>query len=310
MQSYRFAPRILTFRGMLTPTLQVPGPVLLAFSGGADSVGLAARWTHRPVLLGYVDHRIRGPRASRVERAAVLRLSRRLGLPLVRTRASVAGRSEAAARKERYRLLAAMARRHGCVSIATAHTADDRAETILFNLLRGCGLRGLAAPLPSVVVGGMQRVRPALDLRRATLRAAAAPFGPVVFDQTNRCTAYARTRTRHLLLPALAERLGTDPVALLCALGDLARSLRAELEQRASQMAGDIDRRALLAECAPAFPYLIEALRGEGPSLTSNAYRGLRDFLRAGRTGRTHTTSGGETWHLERQGGVKVSFPW
>ena len=311
-QSYRFRPPILTFRGILTPTLPVPadGPVLLAFSGGPDSVGLAARGAPGPVLLGYVDHRIRGPRASRIERAEVRRLARRLRLPLVRARARAdAGCSEAAARRERYRLLGAMARRHGCVAVATAHTADDRAETILFNLLRGCGLRGLAAPLARVELDGIARIRPALGLRRAVLREFAAPLGPLACDRTNRCTAYARTRTRHLLLPQLAERLGRDPVDLLCSLGDLAASLRRVLEQRASRLAPDTNRHDLLAECAPCFPYLVEALRSPGPPLTANAYAGLRDFLRAGRSGRAHTTAGGETWHLERQGGVRVSLP-
>jgi len=113
------------------------GQILLAFSGGPDSIGLAARLRPHDPLLAYVDHRQRGAREARRERARVRELARGLGLELVRARVTVARGGEAAARRERYRVLHALARKRGAVAVATAHTADDRAETILLNLLRG-----------------------------------------------------------------------------------------------------------------------------------------------------------------------------
>lgn len=277
------------------------GRLLLAFSGGPDSVGLAARLRGREPLLAYVDHGLRGPRAGRRERAAVRVAAAGLGLPLVRTRVRPGGPGEAEARRARYRALAGLARKHACTALLTAHTADDRAETVLLNLLRGTGLRGLASLRPRTVIGGLLRVRPALGLRRAALRAQteAAPAPP---DRTNRCTAWARPRARRLLLPTLARLLGEDPVPLLCAIADAAEQVRAALERRAAGLAPRAERATLLAEPAATFPYLVEALRGEGPPLTAKSYASLRAFLRAGRTGRRHRTPGGEVWCLAREG--------
>jgi tRNA(Ile)-lysidine synthase len=274
-----------------------PGPLLIAFSGGPDSLGLAARLRERAPLLAYVDHRLRGARESRLERSRVRALARSLGLDLVRCRVRVDGGGEAAARRERFRALSALARKHGAAAVATAHTADDRAETILLNLLRGTGLRGLASLQPSARIGGCLRVRPALDERRAALRDAARPLAPVL-DPTNRRTAGARARVRHLLLPALAEAIGEDPVPLLCRLGDLALEVRQALAARAREIAPTAGRGRLLAEPLAAFPYLVEALRPEGPPLSSAGYAALRDFLRAGRRAQ-HVTPGGERWRLD-----------
>jgi tRNA(Ile)-lysidine synthase len=286
------------------------GRILLAFSGGPDSIGLAAQLRPHDPLLAYVDHRLRGAREARRERARVRELARALGLGLVRARVTVARGGEAAARRERYRVLHALQRKHGLAAIATAHTADDRAETILLNLARGTGLRGLAAPRPRTLVGGVVRLRPALDERRADLRAAGAAHGrAAVLDATNHRTDGARARTRALLLPRLAAILEEDPVPLLCGIGDLAASLREVLEERALGLASWAGRRAMLGESAATFPYLVEALRGAPPPLTAHAYGALRDFLRAGRRGRTHVTPGGEGWRIEAGGVVRVTSP-
>jgi tRNA(Ile)-lysidine synthetase-like protein len=285
------------------------GRILLAFSGGPDSIGLAARLRRRNPLLAYIDHRLRGAREGRRERARVREIARALGLRLVRARVTVARGGEAAARRERYRVLHALARKHGAAAIALAHTADDRAETVLLNLLRGTGLRGLAALRPAITVGTVVRLRPALDERRADLHAAGAAYVPPVEDATNRRTSGARARVRSLLLPRLASILGEDPVPLLCGVADLAAGLRGVLEERAAGLASWAGRRAMLGESAATFPYLVEALRGTSPPLTAGAYGALRDFLRAGRRGRTHVTPGGEGWRIENGGVVSVSPP-
>ncbi|MHC4973215.1 MAG: tRNA lysidine(34) synthetase TilS [Planctomycetota bacterium] len=285
------------------------GRILLAFSGGPDSIGLAARLRRRNPLLAYVDHRLRGAREGRRERARVREVARDLGLSLVRARVTVARGGEAAARRERYRVLHALLRKHGAAAIATAHTADDRAETVLLNLLRGTGLRGLAAPRPATNVDGVWRLRPALDERRADLRAAGAAHTPAVNDATNRRTNGARARVRTLLLPRLASILGEDPVPLLCGVADHAAALRDVLEERARGLASWAGRRAMLGESNATFPYLVEARRKTSPPLTAGAYGALRDFLRAGRRGRTHVTPGGESWRIEEDGVVSVTPP-
>ena len=286
--------------------VRVQRPWLLAFSGGPDSTGLAARLRHRAIVLGYVDHRLRGPKSGREERAAVRRIAAELNLPLHRCRVRVAGRGEAEARAARYAALEAMARRHGCRGILLAQTADDRAETILFHLLRGTGLRGLAALRRRTLLHGVWRVRPALSLRRSTLREAAAAF-VAIEDRTNRATAPARARLRHLVLPRWAEHLGEDPVPLLCALADHATRVRAVLEQRARVSADEAGRRRLLAEPEASFPYLVEALRGDGPPLTRAAYASLRSYLAAGRGDRTHTTPAGDRWRNLPHDGISVT---
>jgi tRNA(Ile)-lysidine synthase len=280
------------------------GRILLAFSGGPDSIGLATRLRPLDPLLAYVDHRLRGARESRRERARVGQAARALGLELVRARVAVPRGGEAAARRERYRVLHALVRKHGTVAVVTAHTADDRAETILLNLSRGTGLRGLAALRPATVVDGVRRLRPALDERRADLRAAGG-----FRDPTNRRTDGARARARALWLPRLAAVLGEDPVPLLCRIGDLAAAMREVLEERAAGLASWAGRRAMLAESLATFPYLVEALRGTSPPLTARAYDALRDFLRAGRRGRTHVTPGKERWRIEESGVVAVIPP-
>lgn len=288
------------------------GRILLAFSGGPDSLGLASLLRDGEPLLAYVDHRLRGPRASRAERRAVAAAADRLGLDLRRARVSPSGPGEASARRERYRVLARLARKHGCAAIATAHSADDRAETVLLNLLRGSGLRGLSGMRECARVGGLFRIRPALGLRRSTLRSLGERHGPAAVDDSNRASDRLRSRLRAELLPALAQALGEDPVPLLLALADEAEGVRALLEERAAGLAGDAGRARLLREPAPAFPYLVEELRRRAglsaPPLHARAYAALRCFLLAGRAGRIHRTPGGDSWRILDADLVSVSL--
>ncbi len=97
----------------------------------------------------------------------------------------------------------------------TGHTADDRAETILINMLRGTGLDGLAAM-------GPHATRPLLALRRHETRALCAELGLVTIDDpSNRDRRFVRNRVRHELLPLLDDIAGRDTSALLVRMGDL-----------------------------------------------------------------------------------------
>ncbi len=292
---------------MLSPLHPVPaGRWVLGFSGGPDSVGLAALLRPRAPLLCYVDHGLRSAPEIRNEQRCVEDAAESLGLDLLCTQVTLEGPSESAARRARYAALHAMVRRHDAAGLILAHSADDRAETVIFNLRRGTGLRGLAAPRVRTVVDGIVRLRPALALRRVELRAA-VPDAPTTADRSNRSTAFARARWRGLGLPTLAVRLDEDPVPVLCALADAADKVRTALEIRACGQSAGAERATLLSEGAATFPYFVEALRGDGPPLTARAYASLRDFLRAGRRDRGHTTPGGETWRIGQDGRVRVT---
>ncbi len=206
------------FRGLE----DLPG-LLLAVSGGPDSTALlvlAARWAkqleHAPRLFAFtVDHGLR-PEATR-EAAAVGELAVRLGVPhrTLRWRGKKprSGLQEAA-RNARYELLAQAARSEGIAHIATAHTLDDQAETVLFRMARGSGLLGLAgmapiAPLPVHIEQEIFLLRPLLRVSKArliaTLKAAKIGYSE---DPGNQDPRFTRSRLR-ALMPALA-REGLD----------------------------------------------------------------------------------------------------
>jgi tRNA(Ile)-lysidine synthase len=211
------------FRGLE----DLPG-LLLAISGGPDSTALlvlAARWAKQlkraPKLFAVtVDHGLR-PEAAR-EAAAVRKLAGRLGVPhrTLRWRGKKPHSGlQVAARNARYELLAQAARREGIAHIATAHTLDDQAETVLFRMARGSGLLGLTgmahiaplpvAPLPARIEQEIFLVRPLLHVSKArliaTLKAAKIGYSE---DPSNQDPRFTRARVR-TLMPVLA-REGLD----------------------------------------------------------------------------------------------------
>ncbi|HUG05934.1 MAG TPA: tRNA lysidine(34) synthetase TilS, partial [Candidatus Limnocylindria bacterium] len=145
-----------------------PGPLVLAVSGGTDSTALclvlsALREELALVLhVAHFDHRAR-PRAAAADAAFVAELANHIGAPLRVGRADAAPKNEDDARSARYEFLRRVAREHGATAIATGHTRDDQAETVLLHLTRGTGLAGLAGMRPER--DGI--VRPLLALGRA-----------------------------------------------------------------------------------------------------------------------------------------------
>lgn len=188
----------------------MPGArVLCAVSGGVDSMYLLYRMAELGAQRGFVigcahfNHGLRGAESDRDE-AFVRAQCEKLGVPFYAGRgdvASVRGQgTEAAARALRYAFLTRCADEHGYDWIATAHTADDNAETLLLNLARGCGLRGLTGIPPR----RGRLLRPMLDTTRAQAQAyLTAHAVPHVEDSTNAGDAYARNRVRHYAVPAL-----------------------------------------------------------------------------------------------------------
>ena len=222
-------PRRAVLQAARHVTREHPAPLLLAVSGGLDSMVLlhaVARVARsRIAAVATYDH---GTGAAAMEAVAhVTRAGVALGLPVMTgvlpaAQAPATGR-EAAWRRARYRFLRASAAALGA-RLVTAHTEDDQIETVLMRVLRGSGARGLAALYaPSDVR------RPFLRIRRTTLEAYARAEGVTwCEDPTNRSREFLRNRVRHDLLPAMRH---ADPT-LECALLDSAEraaALRAEL---------------------------------------------------------------------------------
>ena len=210
--------------------------VLVAVSGGADSVALACATaalrgaSQGRLIVAHLNHQLRGDEAAADERF-VLELSRRLELPCEVRREPVAGRAalagdglEAAARAARYQFFRETAERLGARHVATAHTADDQAETILHRALRGTGLNGLAGMRRVRPLGSAATIiRPLLGVRRADVLDYLDELGqPYRDDATNSDTRFTRNRLRHDLLPRLASDFNPQVVDSLLRLGRLA----------------------------------------------------------------------------------------
>jgi tRNA(Ile)-lysidine synthase len=203
--------------------------VLVACSGGADSLALAAATAFVGPRMGLgvggvtVDHGLQDGSAARAR--AVSATLVRLGLDPVeswhgRVEVGAGGGPEAAARDLRRRLLHAAARRHDAAAVLLGHTRDDQAETVLLGLARGSGARSLSGMRP---VSGPFR-RPLLGLARDVVRAA-VPMGVDIWDDPHNVDdIYTRVRVRHRVLPTLEAELGPGVAAALARSADLLRA--------------------------------------------------------------------------------------
>jgi tRNA(Ile)-lysidine synthase len=221
--------------------------ILVACSGGADSLALAAATAfvapRRGLRAGLVtvDHRLQEGSAERA--AAVADRGREAGLdPVLVMGVEVSGRPggpEAAARAARYEALAAAARDTGAAAVLLGHTRDDQAETVLLALARGGGPRGLAGMPARREVSGVAFLRPLLDVSRSDTREACRILGLRPWeDPHNRDPAYARARVRGAL-PALVQALGPGVVANLARTAALAAADTAALDALAEGAAAD-----------------------------------------------------------------------
>jgi tRNA(Ile)-lysidine synthase len=233
----RIAAPVAAIRAAVRRVLPADGLVLVACSGGADSLALAAaaRFVGRSVGLVTVDHGLQEGSARRASDVAAW--ARAEGFAPVAVSAvdvgGLPGGPEAAARTARYAALSSTAEQCGAAVVLLGHTRDDQAETVLLALARGAGPRGLAG-MPAQ--RGIFR-RPLLDVARADTRKACAALGLVPWDDPHNVDpAFARSRVRAAALPALIAALGPAVV------GNLARS--------ASMIAADNEALDCLAEAA------------------------------------------------------------
>lgn len=221
-----------------------PGPVLAAVSGGTDSTALLLILSglvdeHGLVLhVAHFDHRTR-PRAAAADAAHVVGLAARCGAPVRIGRAVAKPASEEAARTARYAFLRRVAAEIGATAIATGHTRDDQAETVLLHAVRGSGLAGIAAMRPSR--DGI--VRPLLAVGRDETAAVCAAAGIIPRDDpSNRSLRFARNRVRHKVLPELAKlnpRAAEALARLASAAAETTDALRAFAETAAEAASDD-----------------------------------------------------------------------
>jgi tRNA(Ile)-lysidine synthase len=204
--------------------------VLVGCSGGPDSNALLhalallrARVGHGLVAVG-VDHGLRPGAAAELDVAAGV--ARAEGVPFERAVVAVepGANLQARAREARHQALQRCASRSDATVVALAHTADDRAETVLLRLLRGAGPRGLAALPPrsrSPTGAGVDVVRPLLRARRSDVLAHLQRHRvPHADDPSNQDARFLRVRVRRELLPLL-EELSPGVVGHLCALAEM-----------------------------------------------------------------------------------------
>jgi tRNA(Ile)-lysidine synthase len=213
-------------------------PVLVACSGGADSLALAAAVAFEapragvPVGAVTVDHGLQPGSAERA--AATAELLEKLGLApveVVRVAVGTDGGPEGAARSARYAALEAVA---GGARVALGHTLDDQAETVLLGLGRGSGPRSVAGMVARRGIWW----RPLLGVRRTTTRAACEALGlPVWDDPWNADPAYTRARLRTEVLPLMDDVLGGGVAP---ALARTAAMLREDLDALDALAAADL----------------------------------------------------------------------
>jgi tRNA(Ile)-lysidine synthase len=289
----------------------------VAVSGGADSVLLLDFLRQLAPALGvqisvvHFNHRLRGAESD-ADEAFVRSLAERLKLEFHGSEADVArlarGRRrnlEATARELRYRFFFSLVapvcagRRGKLDRVATAHTANDQAETVLLRLLRGAGARGLGGIFP-VLEGKI--VRPFLNVTRREIEAEIRRRG-LQFreDSSNRDARLRRNRIRHELLPLLERAYNPEVVRLLKTLADRARDDEEFLEHQARERAAawrvrdGIEERIparVLAEFPPALArrvlrQMVWSAQGHVRGLTHAHLESLRRFAAEAQSGRS-----------------------
>jgi tRNA(Ile)-lysidine synthase len=249
--------------------------VAAAISGGADSVALLLLLEELRAELGivlsvaHVNHKLRGAESDGDE-AFTTGLAARLGLefdvaiaPIEAGASSVENTGgkpnlEASARKRRYAFFRELGERGRANKVATAHTLDDQAETVLLRLFRGTGIRGLAGIHPRMPLGerGTDRaaevVRPLLTFRRDDLREYLRARGESWReDSSNADVTFLRNRVRQRLLPLISEEFGDAALKHMAELAEIARAEEEYWSARARDYAESVETGAASAASGP-----------------------------------------------------------
>lgn len=209
--------------------------VVVALSGGADSLALAAATAFEAPRLGLragtltVDHGLQEGSDAVARRAGEQAAELGLGALVVRVDVAGEGGPEAAAREARYRVLKDGASDAGAAAVLLGHTLDDQAETVLLGLARGSGAASLQGMAPvREDEDGLRWIRPLLGVRRETTRAFCAASDLEFWDDPhNLDDRFTRVRVRERVLPVLESELGPG---IAEALARTAEQLREDAE--------------------------------------------------------------------------------
>jgi tRNA(Ile)-lysidine synthase len=229
--------------------------VLMAVSGGQDSLCLARllidlqpQWQWSLALV-HCDHRWRED--SSANAAYVCDLAKAWDIPVWVEVASVIPSSEAEARKWRYETFANVARVRGYSHVVTGHTASDRAETVLYNLIRGSGVDGLSS-LPwqrslDSLNPSISLVRPLLEFSREDTDEFCQQQQIRVWeDSSNADMRFRRNRIRQELLPYLSEHFNPQVVRSLSHLCEITAADVAYLQAQASELYAQVITEVIL----------------------------------------------------------------
>ncbi|MGN1408710.1 MAG: tRNA lysidine(34) synthetase TilS [Eubacteriales bacterium] len=208
------------------------GSVVAAFSGGADSTVMLT-FLHNycqkndiKLYAAHINHMIRGDDADSDEKFC-REYALRLGVELYVKKADVpkiaeeSGRGlEEAARLVRYDFFDELSEKLGGALIATAHNSSDNSETVIFNLMRGCGTHGISGIMP---IRDGKFIRPLIELSGEEIRTYCRENQiPYVTDKTNADTEYTRNYIRHTVMPALSK-LNAEPENAITKMTNLVR---------------------------------------------------------------------------------------
>jgi tRNA(Ile)-lysidine synthase len=216
--------------------------LLVAVSGGQDSLclmklllDLQPKWGWN-LGVAHCDHRWRPD--SHFNAQHVANIAQKWNLPFYLEVAAQPLKSEAAARNWRYQALGAIAKQHNYNCIVTGHTASDRAETLLYNLIRGSGADGLQAlSWRRLLVDDILLVRPLLELTRTETEIFCQQNQlPIWQDSTNQDWKYARNRIRQELIPYLRQHFNPQIESVLAQTAELLQAEVEYLEKAAQQL--------------------------------------------------------------------------
>ena len=218
--------------------------VLVAVSGGPDSVALLRALAHlhrgnpENLMVAHFNHQLRAQEAA-VDEDFVCALAAQLGLACHTGRwqcppGETHPQSEAAAREQRYQFLTSLANQVGARYVATGHTADDQAETILHRVIRGTGIGGLTGMPRSRRLSQLTTlIRPLRELRRQQVREYLDHLRqPFRDDSTNTQRTFTRNRIRLDLLPQLERDFNPRVQEALCRLAQLATQTQAMIDRQ------------------------------------------------------------------------------
>ena len=278
--------------------------VLVAVSGGPDSVAMlhalhaCSQALGISLVVAHLDHGLRSE-ASDMDAEFVRELARSYGLKSIVEKVSGLAGDEESAREARYAFLRRAAAQAGANKIAVGHTADDRAESVLLNIIRGTGIDGLGSIRP--VRGNV--VRPLIDAFRTEIEAYIQRHGlPFRVDETNQDIAYARNRIRHELLPALEESYSPQVKSALVRLAGIAADQSDLMASLAESASGQVAYRGSMdADLVLRLPKAVQfqlvrsrllALKGDLRDVTLEQVERVLDALACGKSFKITLPSG------------------